>query len=49
MDSELGKEVKSKYKFIKSKGSLIIVYRGHNYNNFKPVEQKYLFQSYSQL
>lgn len=50
VDAGLGKEVKSKCKFIKSNGELIAVYRAWRYaDSFKPVKPNNLYQRYSKL
>lgn len=50
VNADLGKEIKTKCKYIKSGGKLIAVYRALRYNNrIQPVEKKYLYQKYSQL
>ena len=46
VDAELGTEIKSMYKFIKSEGKLIMIFIGHKYNAFKPVEPKYLYKEF---
>lgn len=53
VDAELGMEIKSKCKFIKSGGKLIAVYRtwkyGDNFEPAKPAKPANLYQKYTKL
>ncbi|MDW3209613.1 MAG: hypothetical protein R8N23_07095 [Reichenbachiella sp.] len=50
VSAELGSEVKTKYKFIKSEDLLILVEIAHKYQDrYNPVGEEYLYQEFKQL
>ena len=50
LNVELGTEIKSKFKLIKSNGKLVAVFIAHEYNGtFDPVEPQYLYKELKKL